>query len=79
MRGCVALHDVVAEIIADIDAPGLGHGNWPEELEKLMNYVKDKYNNPKVYISENGVVGARNDALDLDVTCTGSTRRLRME
>ncbi|KAH0977504.1 hypothetical protein GBA52_027223 [Prunus armeniaca] len=36
-------------------------------IGKLMNYVKDKYNNPKVYISENGVAGARKDSLDLDV------------
>lgn len=32
-----------------------------------MNYVRDRYNNPKVYISENGVAGAKKDSLDLDV------------
>ncbi|KAI5314681.1 hypothetical protein L3X38_043857 [Prunus dulcis] len=35
------------------------------EIDEL--YVKDRYNNPKVYISENGVAGARKDSLDLDV------------
>ncbi|KAL6280949.1 hypothetical protein ACE6H2_017830 [Prunus campanulata] len=66
--------DVAAEIIDGKDAPGLGHGNWPEGLEKLMNYIKDKYNNPKVYIAENGIAGVRNDALDLNVQLNDVSR-----
>ncbi|RXH96043.1 hypothetical protein DVH24_008543 [Malus domestica] len=30
--------------------------HWPEGLQKLLEYVKDKYQNPKVYISENGSI-----------------------
>ena len=30
--------------------------HWPEGLQKLLEYVKDKYQNPKVYIPENGSI-----------------------
>lgn len=28
--------------------------HWPQGLHKLMNYVKNKYRSPQIYISENG-------------------------
>ncbi|KAB2609159.1 beta-glucosidase 24-like [Pyrus ussuriensis x Pyrus communis] len=41
------------------------HSNWPQGLQKLMNYVKNKYQRPQVYISENGYTNTRNDSRSL--------------
>ncbi|KAL6182585.1 hypothetical protein ACLB2K_044004 [Fragaria x ananassa] len=50
----------------DGDFLGMDHeGHWPEGLQKLMEYMMEKYQNPKTYISENGLYTTRNDELSL--------------
>nr|XP_028948106.1 beta-glucosidase 13-like [Malus domestica] len=46
--------------------PGVSGNHWPEGLQKLMKYVKNKYRSPQIYISENGYGNRRNDRLPLD-------------
>ncbi|XP_068307530.1 beta-glucosidase 32-like [Pyrus communis] len=46
--------DYVLVIAAIPNVSGVSHSNWPQGLQKLMNYVKNKYQRPQVYISENG-------------------------
>ncbi|KAM1981633.1 hypothetical protein ACFX15_038101 [Malus domestica] len=41
--------------------------HWPEGLQKLLEYVKDKYQNPKVYISENGLADHKDNGSPLEV------------
>ncbi|KAL6177601.1 hypothetical protein ACLB2K_049126 [Fragaria x ananassa] len=38
-------------------------GHWPEGLEKVLVHMKKKYQNPKIYITENGLSTSRNDEL----------------
>ncbi|KAM5571714.1 beta-glucosidase 13-like [Rosa sericea] len=60
--------DVSAEETGMKDGVFLGmdrEGHWPEGLQKLMEYIKEKYQNPKIYISENGLFTVRNDELAL--------------
>ncbi|KAB2633186.1 beta-glucosidase 13-like [Pyrus ussuriensis x Pyrus communis] len=42
-------------------------GHWPEGLQKLLEYVEDKYQNPKVYISENGISDHKDNGSPLEV------------
>ncbi|XP_050378105.1 beta-glucosidase 13-like [Argentina anserina] len=60
--------DVSAEETVMKDGAFLGkdsEGHWPEGLQKLMEYIMEKYQNPKIYISENGLFTTRNDNLAL--------------
>ncbi|KAM1397598.1 hypothetical protein ACFX2I_015155 [Malus domestica] len=54
--------DSWAEATAIPDVSGVSNSNWPQGLQKLMNYVKNKYQRPQVYISENGYTNTRNDS-----------------
>ncbi|CAN6585523.1 unnamed protein product [Malus baccata var. baccata] len=50
--------DSWAEATAIPDVSGVSN----QGLQKLMNYVKNKYQRPQVYISENGYTNTRNDS-----------------
>ncbi|KAK6937074.1 Glycoside hydrolase family 1 [Dillenia turbinata] len=39
---------------------------YPSGFEKLLLYVKKKYNNPLIYITENGVDEYNNESLTLE-------------
>ncbi|XP_068305203.1 beta-glucosidase 29-like [Pyrus communis] len=41
--------------------------HWPEGLQKLLEYVKDNYQNPKLYISENGLSDHKDNGSPLEV------------
>ncbi|PRQ17029.1 putative beta-glucosidase [Rosa chinensis] len=61
-------NDVSAEEIGIKNGIFLGldpRGHWPEGFQKLMEHIKEKYQNPKIYITENGLSTERNDALGL--------------
>ncbi|KAB2633191.1 beta-glucosidase 13-like [Pyrus ussuriensis x Pyrus communis] len=60
--------DQWAETIAIKDEEILGtNSHWPEGLQKLLEYVKDKYQNPKLYISENGLSDHKDNGSPLEV------------
>ncbi|GAB4832680.1 hypothetical protein Ancab_006696, partial [Ancistrocladus abbreviatus] len=48
----------------------------PMGIYNLVNYVKCKYNNPPIFILENGMADARNDAVPLEAALKDS-RRIR--
>ncbi|XP_007671416.2 cytosolic beta-glucosidase-like [Ornithorhynchus anatinus] len=52
------LRDVEAELLPDPSWPKLDGSSWiyvvPWGLRKLLKYIKDTYNNPVIYITENG-------------------------
>ncbi|CAN6578540.1 unnamed protein product [Malus baccata var. baccata] len=48
-----AKHKAPPPAIKDEEFLSVTDSHWPEGLQKLLEYVKDKYQNPKVYISEN--------------------------
>ncbi|KAM1736950.1 hypothetical protein ACFX12_015243 [Malus domestica] len=54
------------EICAYIFLVVQSENHWPQGLQKLMNYVKNEYRSPQIYISENGYGNPRNDRLPLD-------------
>ncbi|KAI5356404.1 hypothetical protein L3X38_009299 [Prunus dulcis] len=39
----------------------------PEGLQKLLEFMKENYQNPKIIITENGITEAKNDKRELDV------------
>ncbi|CAL1391182.1 unnamed protein product [Linum trigynum] len=52
--------------------------NWlyiyPNGIEELVTYTKEKYNNPLIYITENGVDEASNEDLSLEQALADETR-----
>ncbi|KAL9439013.1 hypothetical protein AB3S75_024636 [Citrus x aurantiifolia] len=40
---------------------------YPKGMQQVLEYVKNNYQNPAIYITENGVTEQRNDNLTLDV------------
>ncbi|TQD71895.1 hypothetical protein C1H46_042567 [Malus baccata] len=53
--------------IKDEEFLSVTDSHWPEGLQKLLEYVKDKYQNPKVYISENGISDQKDNGSPLEV------------
>ncbi|KAK8981613.1 hypothetical protein V6N11_028023 [Hibiscus sabdariffa] len=47
---------------------------YPKGLRDLMLYIKKKYNNPPIYITENGVAEANNASLTIKEALKDSTR-----
>ncbi|XP_017973289.1 PREDICTED: beta-glucosidase 12 isoform X2 [Theobroma cacao] len=47
---------------------------YPKGLRGLMLYIKEKYNNPPIYITENGVAEANNASLTVKEALKDSTR-----
>ncbi|XP_039022439.1 beta-glucosidase 12-like [Hibiscus syriacus] len=47
---------------------------YPKGLRDLMLHIKKKYNNPPIYITENGVAEAKNDSLPIKEALKDSTR-----
>ncbi|XWS50414.1 hypothetical protein CRYUN_Cryun12cG0085600 [Craigia yunnanensis] len=47
---------------------------YPKGLRELMLYIKEKYNNPPIYITENGVAEANNASLTVKEALKDSTR-----
>ncbi|KAI4333179.1 hypothetical protein L6164_018017 [Bauhinia variegata] len=39
---------------------------YPEGLQQLLVHIKEKYNNPPIYITENGVAEAKNDSKPIE-------------
>ncbi|KAI9169439.1 hypothetical protein LWI28_012343 [Acer negundo] len=39
---------------------------YPKGIKELMLYIKDKYNNPPIYITENGLADANNESLSIE-------------
>lgn len=40
--------------------------SYPQGLEKLLEFMKQNYQSPKIYISENGITEAKDDKQGLD-------------
>ncbi|CAN6713650.1 unnamed protein product [Malus baccata var. baccata] len=61
--------DQWAETIAikDEEILGVTNSHWPKGLQRLLEYVKDKYQNPKLYISENGLSDHKDNGSPLEV------------
>ncbi|XP_062079577.1 beta-glucosidase 17-like [Humulus lupulus] len=47
---------------------------YPKGLEELLLYIKEKYNDPVVYINENGMADATNDSLPIKEALKDSLR-----
>ncbi|KAK7323956.1 hypothetical protein VNO77_27460 [Canavalia gladiata] len=52
--------------------------NWlfiyPKGIHLLMKYIKNTYNNPIIYITENGIAESRNDSIPVNEALKDSTR-----
>ncbi|KAM2075839.1 hypothetical protein ACFX1T_038659 [Malus domestica] len=62
-----AKHKAPPPAIKDEEFLSVTDSHWPEGLQKLLEYVKDKYQNPKVYISENGISDQKDNGSPLEV------------
>ncbi|KAL5543971.1 hypothetical protein UlMin_007755 [Ulmus minor] len=49
-------------------------GIFPEDLQRLLEFMKQKYQNPKIYITENGINEKRDDKRGLDELLNDSHR-----
>ncbi|CAL9003918.1 unnamed protein product [Prunus brigantina] len=47
---------------------------YPKGIRELMLHIKEKYNNPEIYITENGVGDANNSSLPIKTVLKDSTR-----
>ncbi|WVZ00537.1 hypothetical protein V8G54_026606 [Vigna mungo] len=47
---------------------------YPKGINYLMVYIRDKYKNPNIYITENGVAKARDDSIPVDEACKDGIR-----
>ncbi|KAL8152303.1 hypothetical protein V2J09_010063 [Rumex salicifolius] len=50
---------------------------YPKGLQDLLLYVKNKYNNPTIFITENGMADANNGSLSEDPTAVKDTLRIK--
>ncbi|XP_042037299.1 beta-glucosidase 13-like isoform X1 [Salvia splendens] len=48
---------------------------YPKGLRQMLKLIKQKYNNPLIYITENGLDEARNDTLDLSQALQDNMRK----
>ncbi|GAV78258.1 Glyco_hydro_1 domain-containing protein [Cephalotus follicularis] len=51
-----------------------GYYFYPKGIEDLVLYIRKKYNNPSIYITENGVIEKRNPSLTLQEALNDSLR-----
>ncbi|KAK7243695.1 hypothetical protein RIF29_38505 [Crotalaria pallida] len=47
---------------------------YPKGIHQLMKYIKNTYNNPPIYITENGFADARNDSIPINEARKDSMR-----
>ncbi|KAK1564341.1 hypothetical protein Q3G72_001094 [Acer saccharum] len=49
-------------------AEGIGYiYKYPQGLQKMLEFIKQEYRNPNIYITENGLTEKRNDSLPVDM------------